>query len=296
MKKMARHNILSITIIAAVCLLLIFISGVEGCGGTTASKTGLDFSVTEGIDYISSGKTLNQGDSFYVGVKIENYDKQARTGYVCIRDNIADGFGGIRDEECRPFSVRQAETTGDKKSEIAPGTAEVSFPESGEYSYYGMPEMVAPYSAELKVSLKYAESNLASGTVSVPSTQQPAISQELSPITVSVTKSIHKLQDSYKVALDISLRKQQDAKIFSPDFSRENTTYFDAELEPNALDCRTQDGAQAKGLLELQNERLIKCSSIVNPVGDESYPLTITLDYGVSIEKKFPFSIKTKLE
>ena len=290
-----RKMMMNAAMISAALALLFFVSGIEGCaGGTDASKSGIDFSVTDGIDYLSSGKTLNLGDSFYVGVNIENYDKQTRTGYVCIRDNVADSFDGIKNEECRPFSVKSAEIIAGKKSSVEPGTTEVTFPSAGEYSYNSIPKMTGFYSAELTVSLKYVESNLASGTVTVPSVQQPAISQESSPIVVSVTESVHKLQDSYKVSLDITLSKQQNVRIFSPDFSSENTTYFSAKLDPNSMSCTTQDGEQANGLVGIKNERLIKCSSIVNPSGEESYPLTINLDYGVSIEKKYAFSIKTE--
>lgn len=292
---MKTKTINAIMIISA-CMLLLFVSGIEGCGGgTDASKTGLDFSATTGIDYLSAGKTVNLGDSFYVGVKVENYDKEPRTGYVCIRDNVADSFGGIKSEECKPFSARAAETiSSGKGSSIDPGTAEVSFPGQDEYSYINMPKMAGLYSAELTVSLKYAEASLASGTVMVPNAQQPVISQDLSPLSVSVAKSVHKLQDSYKVDLDISLTRQQSARIFSPDFSSENKTYFSAKMEPTSLICTTQDNQPANGLVEIKNERLIKCSSIVNPSGEESYPLTINLDYGVSIDKKYAFSIKTE--
>jgi hypothetical protein len=135
-----RKEITSTIMIVSACVLLLFVSGIEGCdGGTDASKTGLDFSATTGIDYISAGKTLNLGDSFYVGVKIENYDKQPRTGYVCIRDDVADSFGGIKSEECKPFNVKSAETTGGKNSKTEPGTMEIDFPSAGEYSYNDIP-------------------------------------------------------------------------------------------------------------------------------------------------------------
>jgi len=291
-----------------IAIMLIFsalfvISGQQGCemGKTQAEKTGIDFSLVSGTDYLGTGKMLNLGDSFYVGVKLENYDKQAKTGMVCIRDNLADSFGGIRQEECRPFSVKAAEVKstetafGKTAEKLEPGTTEVYFPESGDYSYRDIPTMAKPYSAELSVSVRYAATTVASGVISVPDQQQPSIAQEPSPITVAVTKSLHKIQDSYKVNLDITLRKQQDAKIFSADFSQENRTYFSAKLEPQAMECATQDGQPATGYIEFGNERLIKCSSFVYLAAkEESYPLVITLNYGVSIERTYPFSIKTE--
>lgn len=302
--KMKRGKIMyGFVAISAMLSILLLISGQQGCdmGKTQAEKTGLDFTIVSGTDYLGTGKILNLGDSFYVSVKIENYDKKAQTGFVCIRDNMADSFGGIRDEECRPFAVKAAElkevqtNLGKSAQQLDPGTTEVSFPASGDYSYHDIPTMAKPYSAELFVDLRYIGKTFASGAVSVPDEQQPIISQDPSPITIAVTKSIHKIQDSYKVNLDVTLRKQQGAKIFSVDFSKENTTYFSAKLAPQTMECATQDGQPAMGYIEFENERLIKCSSLVYLAAkEESYPLIIALDYGVSIEKEYPFSIKTE--
>ncbi|MCL6500441.1 MAG: hypothetical protein K6T16_00180 [Candidatus Pacearchaeota archaeon] len=293
-------------VIVAIFLTLLLVSGQAGCPQQTAKRTGVDYNLISGVDYLSAGKMLQQGESFYVGVRIENYDDKARTGQLCIRDNIADTFGGLPSEgfgECKFFSVRAAEIVrkevsglGGKqiKEEVHPGIAEVYFPEDAEYSYYGLPSLMKPYLGILFISLQYRETTRATGTITVPDPGQPVITQEPSPIKVSVIKSIHKRQEAYKVDLDINLVKQQQARIFSQDFSRENVTYFMAEMVPQTMQCKTTTGEPVSGIIEFENERLIKCSSLVYSRGSQaSYPLVVTLDYGVAIEKSYPFSIDT---
>ncbi|UZE93844.1 MAG: hypothetical protein IB618_03715 [Candidatus Pacearchaeota archaeon] len=310
MKK--RKTIVEIICIILILLLVFFlVSGQEGCQlpgqGPKAEKTGIDYQLISGIDYLSAGKLLEQGESFYVGIKIENYDETPRTGQICIRDNIADTFGGISSEgfgECKFFSIRAADVIKKEvstiwgkqiKEEVTPGATEIYFPEAAEYSYYSLPSLVKPYSGLLFVSLQYRETTQATGTVTVPGPEQPALSQEPAPIAISVVKSIHKRQDGYKVDFEILLKKQQKAKIFSHDFIQENVTYFRAEMVPQTLAC-TVSGQPITGLVEFENERLIKCSSLIYTTTQQSYPLVITLDYGVALEKSYPFGIETEGE
>lgn len=296
--------------VVALIVLLIFISGQQGCEQQTeAKKTGIDYSLVTGLDYLSAGRILQQGDSFYVGIKIENYDEKERTGQICIRDNIADTHGGILSEgsgECNFFRVRSADVIekevssfGGKtiKKEINPGKTEIYFPEGAEYSFYGLPSMLQPYQGKLFVSLQYRETTQATATITIPDVAQPVLSQDPAPIVISVSKSIHKKQDGYKVDLNIILKKQQKARIFSPDFSQENVTYFNIEMMPQTIQC-TISGEPVGNLIEFENERLIKCSTLIYTEGEiqQSYPLVIILDYGVAIEKDYPFSIETKIE
>lgn len=295
-------------------LIIFFVSGQQGCEmlgrKPAAKKTGIDYELVSGVDYLSAGKLLEQGESFYVGIKVENYDEKLRTGQICIRDNIADTFGGISSEglgECKFFNVQAAdiikkETTGmwgkQIKEEINPGKTEIYFPEETEYTYHGLPSLMKPYAGKMSISLQYRETTQATGTITVPSPNQPVISQEPAPIAISVSKTIRRKQDAYQVDLEVMLRKQQPARIFSYDFSQENVTYFRAEMVPQPMSCFTTTGEPITGIIEFQNERLIKCSSLIYTAGgvEQSYPFVITLDYGVALEKSYPFGIQTKTE
>lgn len=292
-------------------VLLLFVSGQQGCstfifpGNTNAGKTGLDYSLSAGTDMLTAGKLLSQGETFYVGVHIENYDLQPKIGEVCIRDNIADTYGGISNEikgDCKPFSVRAAETvkiqsglTSKETEEIKPSVIDVYFPENAEYSYNNLPSLMKPYDGSLYVSLKYIQRSKATSTVSFQEGQQVSITQEAAPIIATATKSVHKLQEGYRMNLNIMLAKQSSAKIFSPDFVSENTILFNAELMPQKMSCTLSSGESVLDKVGIENERLIKCSSIVYSAGEvsQSYPLVIALDYGVAIEKQYNFGIKT---
>lgn len=302
-------------VLMAIILLLLFVCGQQGCempgqGGTEAQKTGIDYSLASGVDYLNAGKILQQGETFYVGVHIENYDKNARTGQVCIRDNVADNYGGISssgDGECQFFNIRAADIvkketqtfTGKKIVEqITPGVSDIYFPQDNQYVYSGLPILMQAYNGQIVTSLRYRQTGQATATLTVPDPQQPSISQEPAPIMISVTKSVHKQQEGYKVDLEILLKKNPAMKIYSPDFTKENTTYFNAEISPQTMSCVDSSGLPVQNLVTIENEKLIKCSSIIYMTGSasQSYPLVITLDYGVAIEKVYPFGIETKIK
>ncbi|MCX8193910.1 MAG: hypothetical protein N3G19_00915 [Candidatus Pacearchaeota archaeon] len=306
-------NVSNIFIVLFIILLLIFVSGQEGCETSRSSekqqaeKAGIDFNLITGVDYLSSGKILEQGENFYVGVHLENYDSKAKSGEICIYDDVSDEYGGIiSDGECKPFVINAAtiikkETTelASKKivEEIIPGKADVYFPEEGLYKYYGLPSQKTPWQMTLFVSVRYRENSRITGSVKVPDPgyEQLSLLQEPAPLFVSATKSIHKQQDSYKVNLDVSLIKKAPFKIFSPDFKQENVTAFYLKLEPQPTQCFLTTGEPIKEKVFIENERLIKCSSLVHMAGElqRTLPLIIALDYGVAIEKSYSFGIKT---
>jgi len=318
-KKMINKNFRKYFTIFLIAALLLFVSGQEGCstslnqlfpGNADSGKTGLDYSLISGTDMLTQGKLLVQGESFYVGIHIENYDLNPKNGQICIKDNIADNYDGISNQgegECVPFNIKAAEIvkvqgTGLSKKEseeIKPATADVYFPTNSEYSYNNLPSLLKPYEASLQVSLRYVERSQATSTLSFQTEQASVtLSQEPTPIIISATKSLHKRQDGYVLNMDILLKKQASARIFSPDFSVENTTYFSAELSPEKISCSTSSGEAILDKLLIENERLIKCSTIIYSTGEitQSYPLVITLDYGVALEKQYNFGVKTSEE
>ena len=254
---------------------------------------------------LSSGKILNQGDVFYVGVHIENYDSKSKTGRVCIRDSIDDYYGGIISQgngECAVFNVKAAEIIKKETSnfltngyveEVKPGVAEVYFPTNSMYSYKNLPSLLKPHEGIIQVSLNYRQTSQITATITVPDEHQPILVQEPSPIYVSAVKSIHRMQDAYTLNLELLLKKQTASRIFSPDFLEENKIYFRTELAPKRMSCSVNGESVADNVI-FENERLIKCSSIINLAGEalQSYPLIITLDYGVALEKQYPFGIE----
>ncbi|MEM1535835.1 MAG: hypothetical protein QXQ82_01445 [Candidatus Pacearchaeota archaeon] len=292
-------------IICLLIFMLFFVSAQQGCESTQASKQGLGFTLISKPGFLTSGSRLHQEDSFYVGIKIENYDTKERLGTLCIKDDVDEAFGGIQSQgfgECQYFVVRAAEKKqetkksffGQAKEDIKPGVTEVYFPQEQEYKYYGMPVMLQPFSVNLYVSLHYNEMTQATATITTGQ-EQPNVAQEPALVKVSVLKSLHPRSEGYKIDLTINLVKQGEGKIFLPDFSKENSTQFSVQLYNIPLDCFVA-GKPVYGVVELQDTKTIKCSGTIYSRQEQSFPLIVTLNYGVIIDKKFPFSIITKEE
>jgi len=291
-------------VIAVLSLLIVGASGCElpgGGGGTTASKTGLDFSLVSGFDKISSGKVTNLGDAMKVQIRIENYDKKERAGEICIRDDLDDSYGGVT-SQCTPFAVGEAEVTESgggffgKTEQVQPGTTDILLPTGGEFVYTGIP---ITQTANIYITASYEQESRieAPNGVSVPSpeTETIQLNQEPAPITASVEKSISRQQDAYKLNLGITLTKQQTVEIFSPGFGKKGVLSFKAEMPPRTLTCEPAGSYNQElfmqGLLELESKKFINCFSLVDVAEQTRWPLVLNVNYGVKLEKNFPFTI-----
>ena len=64
---------------------------------------------------------------------------------------------------------------------------------------------------------------------------------------------------------------------------------------PQTLECEPEgtydESMLGQNLIELKNKKFIRCSTFVYEE-EQSWPLQIKLDYGVEINKEFPFTIK----
>jgi LysM repeat protein len=305
---MGKIKITKIILIALIISSLIFISGQEGCSPTsdTSQKSGIDFSLIPRIDTLTSGKIIQPGETFYVGIKVSNYDKIDRQVKVCITDSIIDQYGGIlSDGLCQEISVPAAEAKKVESSsllgststeQITPGTRDVFFPEQGQFSYSGLPKMNQPFSSSLRVNIKYSEKNDATTTVYVPNQEQPQIVQDPSQIMVNMQKSIYPQGNAYKVNLDLILSRNPGSRIFLQDFSEENEnkTFFSAKLGGKPLECRTSNNQIVSNILEIKDNKNLKCSALIYQ-GEQrqDYDFIVTLMYGVEISRDYGFMIDT---
>jgi len=283
-----------------IVLLAILILGVDGCPqvglggtgapGTGAAKYGIDFSPVAGIGYISSGKTVSLGDALFVKAHLENYDTQAHSGKICIRDDIADAYGGIQGEQCKSFSIKSAETiTTAGKEQLQSAKTDVLFSESGEYSYHDIPISQA---VKLFVDLEYAQSSKITGALNTPEpeTEKLTLEQNPAPVTVNIEKTVRKRTEGYQIELGITLQKiMTDAKIYTPDFKTENALIM---AIGNLLSFECTPSLSNSGLIEFENTKFIRCSALTNEETQISYPLVISLDYGVKINRIYNFNIK----
>ena len=283
----------ALVIIPLLIIVLMFSLGQQGCQMPSQKEklpTGLHTQILSGVDYISQGKQINVGDSFYVGFKLTNYDAKPRQGQVCIKDNLDDYYGGIS-QQCLPFNVNQANiiTGTGKKTSVEPSTIEVVFPQQGQgqYSYQNLNVQLP---ATIYTNIVYTQSNTYSSTLSVPTPETE--SQHLTsdePVSVSVTKTIHSMSDHYEIALEITLTKVKDVDVMSPDF-KQKALLFGINALPLNFECKSQSqGFMNQALIDFNNERLIKCNAVTTSKEETAYPLQIRLDYGVVEHKTINF-------
>jgi len=283
-------RIYHILFVLATVLLL----GAEGCPqgtgtfSTGAGKYGIDFSPVSGIGYVSAGKTIYIDDIFNAKIHLENYDVQAHAGKLCMRDNIADAYGGISDE-CQLFQLKGAETImSGGREQLQSSKTDILFPVEGEYSYTGIP---IDQPAKIFVELQYVQTAKATGTINVPlpESEKIILEQTPAPITVGVEKTIRKVSSGYQIDLAITLTKSMsDAKIYSPEFSKENSLIISFNREVLDFKCSPDIN---QGILEFANTKFIRCSALATQE-TVSYPLIISLDYGVKITRSYDFNIK----
>ena len=289
----------NILIIVLLIISLIFVSGQTGCEQQQTSQTGIDFTLIDSIGMLTPPDVLEKGQTFRLGVYVENYNSREMEGIVCVRDNMPDSFYGIPSEgdgDCQNFLASASEVISSQGSQATqtPGTDKIYFPDTGQYVYTGLPELNKPYDAKLFVSMQYQQSSQITGTVTSPDEEQPIMTQEAQPIRVSVAKSIFLAGDNYQINLEINLKNMQNIEIYDPAFAEKDKIYFYADMEPLMLQCTDVNNNPIAGIIEFENEKIIKCFALTSSRTQQSYPLAITLDYGIVLEKEYNFGIKTK--
>lgn len=295
--------------ISAVLLLVILASllmmGQTGCPqagtgtttdqqyqSTSASKYGLDYSLVKGIGMLSEGSKITIGETFNVGVHLENYDSKPKSGKLCVRDDIDDAYGGI-ETACNnvQFSVREAQL-GDKGNVEKVGSLDLQFPASGYYSYNPNTNFPATFPGKLFIDSEYLESSSIQTTVPIP---QPisgslSITQDPSAVRVTIDKSIISEGENYRLNLKVTFNNQlSNSEIWTPDFSKKGIN-FNIQMSNYPLECKSQ-GIDVGNYIEMENKKFITCSTLV-PKEQITRPLLVDLNYGVKVHKEFSFTIQ----
>ena len=305
MKKRSLNNIF---IVSLLLVLLVFISGQDsGCGGSsTAQKNGIDFSLIPRQDTLQGGKILQLGETFYVGVRVENYDKIDRNVEICIQDTVLDQYGGITAAEaCQQQYLPAAELIkkessgafSSSKEELVPGVKEVFFPQQGQFAYKGLQKMNQAFRSDLIVTIKYPETTRATTAVYIPVSEQPALVQDPSQIMATMQKTIYPQGDAYKVSFDITLTKNPGSQIFLQDFVTGNQTYLEVRMASQQLNCVTTNSVPIGNTLEIKDKKTIRCSTMIYQGAQrQDYDFVLTMIYGVVLQKTYSFSINTAQE
>jgi len=296
-KSRIKFNIVLIFLVLSVFL----VSGQQGCpqGGpgqvgqagqtrstsTQSGSLGLDFSFVEGFEYLTQGKKVSSRDFISVNIIIENSGKTPKSGLLCIRDDVEDVYGGVV-SECKSFRVNGAVYDQDKF--VQTSTENILF---GPYKYEEFP---LSRNVNVVASLQYSEQLIQSTTVSVPepSIERLSVESDPSPIVVSIDKTVSPREDGYRVSLGIELRKSSgELKVTTPDFKKEGLI-LDPKLSFTNLDCEYSDPTiKFVEFKQKQSTNLIRCSALL-PREEITYPLLLSLHYGVEVDKKFSFNLE----
>lgn len=257
---------------------------------TSASRYGLDFSLINGVNLLSSGSKIVPGQTFNVGVHLENYDSAPKSGRICIKDDIDDSYGGI-ETSCNPIPFNVREATFDDKGNVAKaGSSDIIFPASGYYSYEKFP---VTQSAKLFVNSEYIQSSAIQSSVSVPTpiSETLSLTQSPAPVIVKVEKSVIPEGEYYRVNLKVTLNNQlSNSEIWTSDFKKKGLS-FNIQMGSYPLECTSQNSKIEGNYIEMENNKFITCSTLV-PKEQITHPLLMDLQYGVKINKEFSFTIQ----
>jgi len=281
----------NIGICLGLIFLMLFLLGADGCPApgelgegvaTEAAKYGMDFALIPGIGYLSGGKEIVQGDTFYVYVKIENYDKKAKSGNICVRDSLEAVYGGIIDE-CRQFSIGAAIAEDES---VKPAEVKMLF---GPYSYHDI--KIELLEAKAFVTASYVHQSIADGSFTIlPEQETLKLNQLPSPIEIRAEKGVTLKDDQYNVRLKITFTKKLEAEIKSADFKKKGMA-FTPTLFYHRLNCG-EKWENFVGMTDDKNFISVNCFALLPKEEEVPYILQLVADYGVEQREEINFKIK----
>ncbi len=210
-----------------IIILIIFVCiFISSCGGNTTPETNIG-----GVDmqFLLNRPPLDEiteGQSFTIGIRLENNIPKDVECELCISDTPADSFGGIPGSECKDISIRAAEEID---GQITPELQDVYFPGMDKtYSYKNLPMGVD--NTDISAALTYDMVSRASASVCLikdPTTNLPGIdcptseilsgdqlNRDFAPVTVDrIEKSVVPEGSNNRLILDIYLKKSSQGDI-----------------------------------------------------------------------------------
>ncbi len=305
MKKAKRLNgLMSFNVILLLLVLAVFlVSGQAGCASlqkgssfnqddapttrTGASSKGLDFAVVKGSGYLSAGREIKEGQVFAVNILIENYEKTARNGDICIDDDIEDSYGGIPRGRCQSFRVNPATYEGDVMQQ--PSKTNVFFDEQFNYKNLDSSQTITMF-----VTMDSFITEKVSTQMPVPEVKQSTLSiSNPSQLNIKFERDVIEKVEGYEADMDFTFsKKDRNTKITTADKKHEGIV-FNPTLEGNQINCNYDDPS-IKLLKFDQSTSIINvdCSSILPVKAQTSYQMLLDLQYNVEVKKEIQFKFE----
>ncbi|MEM1535126.1 MAG: hypothetical protein QXE64_00620 [Candidatus Pacearchaeota archaeon] len=274
-----------------VAIFLLGLGFFSGCQPQQAAKSGFEIGLISGAGYASEGQQLLESEPFKIGIELTNYDEDAKSGNICIFDDIADYYGGIMQRECSGFSVQGSTKMADKQ---IPGTQRIIFPQRGtSYSYEKIPAGF-DFRPQITIEIQYMQNSLFTTTLTYPEPTEQSFAFGDKFLSLNIKKSVHASSaDNYEIFLELRLSKLGNAVIESE--GKNNSIRLILSAQPLSLNCQTslQQFSQS-ALINLEKENFISCSALTTSREQTSIPFIINLRYIAKEERSFSIAVKKR--
>lgn len=260
--------------------LLVLLSGCDASNTTTSSGAGslvLNF-----LDNNPPGE-LREGQSFRVGVEVENGIKRNVPYVLCVSDTPSSSYGGIKGEECIQSVVESAYES--VSGEITPIKSDpVYFPEKGAYFYDGLEFGVD--STTIRAEVTYELETFHVGQIclirdfdaNVPEDINCDFAQTISgfeydggPVEVNNVKADLSPQGDGKLAvyLDVDFKKSGSGKISYRELGDDSIS-----MELSVGNTKFECIGLEDGLVKLtENNKKVSCNAVIE-IGQDTWGYT----------------------
>src|SRR3989344_6862037 len=252
-------------ILVALLIFLTACTGLNSRSTTSGTPDGIKISFLE----LQPRDELRIGETFDIGLEIENKADCDVAGQVCIRDLFTSSISGVQDQ-CQEFELRKKDITADSKKiyftdnvyNSAIGDLKSTIIATASYSCNVQlnPQLCIKSSIDDESFCKNRE------TLS-----QNTLGLKTAPITITqIDKLLIPQSNNVKMEVTLHLRKMSEGELEGP--LGIALTY---EGHGN-LQCRNIDNLLWE---EKDTEKIIKCEIPLNVKDVEDNPLIINLNY-----------------
>ena len=257
-----------------IILLLVLVLFITGCSQGFQSNrkgTGTPDGVRMNFLELQPRNELREGESFDIGLKLENKADCNVAGEVCVRDLLTGSISGVEDS-CESFTLKKVDDYGYVDSTEVFFTDNVYGSVSGDLKSTIVAE--ATYSCfiqltpQLCVKPRREDETICKSRETLTSS---TFGLKSAPITVTqIDKLLVPQSNGVKLETSLHLRKMSEGNLEGPLNLNLNYEGY------GSLQCRDLDKLEWK---KGETEKIIKCEISLNVDDIEDNPLVISLDY-----------------
>jgi hypothetical protein len=258
-------------ILVALLIFLTACSGINTRNTTSGTPDGIKISFLE----LQPRDELRIGETFDVGLELENKADCDIYGQICVRDLFTSSISGVQDQ-CQEFELRKKDITTDSKK--------VYFTDNSYNTAIGDLKSTiiatATYSCNIQLNPQLCvKSSIGDESLckNMETLSQNTLGLKTAPITITqIDKLLIPQSNNVKMEVTLHLRKMSEGNIEGP-----LGIILNYEGYGN-LQCRDLDKLKWE---EKDTEKIIKCEIPLNVKDVEDNPLIINLNYNYKNSK-----------